>query len=171
MPAKRPLSCFILQLSLEPLHVQWKFFRRERHRGCFSSLTLTKSSCHEWYVFLGLFWTSSYHYLFMCLFDIWGPVGVWGWVSSFRGFIPGCPDPVFQLEIKKKKKKVSLVHRAGSDIWCPACARMPLPHSVVGFWHFYLILHTHTWMHATIACHAFLHTLTQRRRKVGASCE
>lgn len=48
------------------------------------------------------------------------------------------------FSLRLKKKKVSLVHRAGSDIWCPACARMPLPHSVVGFWHFYLILHTHT---------------------------
>lgn len=39
--------------------------------------------------------------LFIHLFDILGPVGVSGWVSSFRGFIPGCPDPVFQPEIKK----------------------------------------------------------------------
>lgn len=39
--------------------------------------------------------------LFIHLFDILGPVGDWGWVSSFRGFIPGCPDPVFQPEIKK----------------------------------------------------------------------
>lgn len=94
---------------------------------------------HPLKYFSRLFLSSDFFiYSFVQIFL--GPVSIWGWFSSFREFIPGHPDPVFSSRLKK----VSLVRWAGSDIWCPACARMPLPHSGVGFWHFHLILHTHT---------------------------